>query len=117
MDSFIGWVGGKRYLRKSIIDRFPKEFKKYIEVFGGAGWVLFKKDVKQSELEIFNDIDSSLVNLYRCIKEHPEELQRQLKLIPKAHELFKGFKDDIKVILGGGIADLLIFKGLQHIYI
>ena len=31
----------KKLLRKEIIKRFPKEdFTKYVEVFGGAGWVL-----------------------------------------------------------------------------
>lgn len=38
MDSFIGWVGGKKALRDVIISNFPKEApKRYIEVFGGAG--------------------------------------------------------------------------------
>ena len=42
MNSFIPWIGGKKLLRKEIIKRFPKEdFTKYVEVFGGAGWVLF----------------------------------------------------------------------------
>ena len=40
MNSFIAWIGGKRLLRKAIIERFPEEgFDRYIEVFGGAGWV------------------------------------------------------------------------------
>ncbi len=37
MDSFISWIGGKKLLRKEIISRFPIEFDKYVEVFGGAG--------------------------------------------------------------------------------
>lgn len=43
MDSFISWIGGKKLLRKAITERFPKEteYDRYIEVFGGAGWVLF----------------------------------------------------------------------------
>ena len=68
MNSFIAWIGGKRLLRKAIIERFPEEgFDRYIEVFGGAGWVLFGKEVGK-ELEVFNDADSNLINLYRCIK-------------------------------------------------
>ncbi|MEQ3039970.1 DNA adenine methylase, partial [Thomasclavelia ramosa] len=44
LNSFIPWIGGKKLLRKEIIKRFPKEdFTKYVEVFGGAGWVLFDK--------------------------------------------------------------------------
>ena len=46
MNSFIAWIGGKKLLRKEIVKRFPEEgFTRYVEVFGGAGWVLFEKEV------------------------------------------------------------------------
>ena len=51
------------------------------EVFGGAGWVLFGKEVGK-ELEVFNDADSNLINLYRCIKYHCEELQNGFRIFP-----------------------------------
>ena len=73
MNSYIPWVGGKRILRKRIIEEFPSEFDRYIEVFGGAGWVLFGKD-KHAPFEVFNDIDGDLINLYRCIKYHAPAL-------------------------------------------
>lgn len=41
MNSFIGWVGGKSRLKKYIIPLIPKDVERYIEVFGGAGWVFF----------------------------------------------------------------------------
>ena len=37
MNSFMSWVGGKKSLRDKIIVRFPLEYGRYIEVFGGAG--------------------------------------------------------------------------------
>jgi len=40
MQSFISWIGGKRLLKKKIIEQFPQNFDCYIEVFGVAGWVL-----------------------------------------------------------------------------
>lgn len=43
MNSFIGWVGGKSRLKKYIIPLIPKDVERYIEVFGGAGWVFFAK--------------------------------------------------------------------------
>ncbi|MDC2834305.1 DNA adenine methylase, partial [Thomasclavelia ramosa] len=47
----------KKLLRKEIIKCFPKEdFTKYVEVFGGAGWVLFDKVQSKKQLEVFNDI-------------------------------------------------------------
>lgn len=86
MDSFISWVGGKRLLRKQIISLFPSDIGRYIEVFGGAGWVLFGSD-RHSKLEVYNDIDGNLVNLFRCAKYHAEELQRHI-LPLNARELF-----------------------------
>ncbi len=49
MNSFIAWVGGKRILAKKIISVLP-EHNCYVEVFGGAGWVLFRK--QQSNVEV-----------------------------------------------------------------
>lgn len=95
MESFIGWVGGKKRLRKEIIKRFPKNYKKYVEVCGGAGWVLFAKEHNTKELEVFNDIDSQLINLYRCIQRHPEALIKELKDILSAREIFYDFKEQI----------------------
>ncbi len=40
--SFSGWMGGKSQLAKTIVELMPPHLA-YIEVFGGAGWVLFKK--------------------------------------------------------------------------
>ena len=51
MNSFIGWIGGKKLLRKEIVKRFSEKFNRYIEVFGGAAWALFPKD-KQANMEI-----------------------------------------------------------------
>ena len=68
MNSFIGWIGGKKLLRKEIIARFPEEYGRYVEVFGGAGWVLFGLDPKPGRMEVYNDANSDLVNLFRCVK-------------------------------------------------
>ena len=77
MNSFIPWIGGKKLLRKEILARFPKETpSRYIEVFGGAGWVLFAKEQHSKQLEVFNDLNSDLINLYRCVKYHAQEVQR-----------------------------------------
>lgn len=86
MNSFISWIGGKKLLRKKIIEQFPEEYDRYIEVFGGAGWVLFGKEKKG--MEVYNDINSQLVNLYRCVKYHPKELQKELDGILMSRELF-----------------------------
>ena len=71
----MSWVGGKKALRDQILSRFPLEYKRYIEVFGGGGWVLFHKPPGR-DFEVYNDFNGNLVNLYRCVREHPDELEK-----------------------------------------
>jgi len=89
MNSFITWIGGKKLLRKRILEEFPEEgsFGRYIEVFGGAGWILFSKD-RHASMEVFNDANGNLINLYRIVKYHPEELQRELNWILVSRDQF-----------------------------
>lgn len=97
MDSFISWIGGKKLLRNKILDEFPDKgtFNRYIEVFGGAGWVLFSCD-KHTKMEVYNDVNGDLVNLFRCTKYHPEELQKELKFVLMSREQFFDAKAQIQ---------------------
>ena len=70
-----------------MIEQFPEEYDRYVEVFGGAGWVLFAKEKKG--IEVYNGINSNLVNLYKCVKYHPEALQKELDGILMSRELFQ----------------------------
>ncbi len=91
MNSFISWIGGKNYLKKAINEEMPANFNRYVEVFGGAAWVLFSKD-KQASMEVYNDYNRDLVNLFRCVKYHRPELQRELSFMLNSRELFEDFK-------------------------
>ncbi len=81
MNSIISWVGGKKVLRPLIYQRMPKEFGRYIEVFGGGGWVLFGKP-PDTPMEVYNDFNSDLANLFRCVKERPMALLKELNFFP-----------------------------------
>lgn len=72
----IARLGGKSRLRNKIIPQIPNHTC-YVEPFFGAGWVYFGKE--PSKVEVINDIDQELVNLFRVIKLHPEELDKYLK--------------------------------------
>lgn len=96
MDSFIAWVGGKKLLRKEIVSRFPNEFNKYVEVFGGAGWVLFYKD-KHASQEVYNDINSELVNLFKCVKYHTSAIEEELQFVLNARQTFEEYRKQSKV--------------------
>lgn len=104
MDSFMGRIGGKKRLRDEIISRFPNNIPdRYIEVFGGAGWVLFRKEKYPKQLEVFNDLDDQLINLFRCIKYHDKALQQELEWLPSSRTIFN---DSLKIIDISGLTDI-----------
>lgn len=74
--SFLAWVGGKSKLSRQVVELMPPHHT-YVEVFAGAAWVLFRKS--ESRVEVLNDINGDLINLYRCVKYHLEEFVRQFK--------------------------------------
>ena len=77
-----------------MVQRFPLLYDRYVEVFGGGGWVLFHKP-RRNDFEVYNDFNSLLVNLYRCVREQPEELTAALKYVLNAREDF----DHIRAVL------------------
>lgn len=87
MDSLISWIGGKKQLRSVIAEMIPQDINGYIEPFGGAGWVLFFKD-RWAKLEVYNDIDARLTNLFLVAKFHKEELHKELQLMLDSRILF-----------------------------
>ncbi len=84
----MGWVGGKRLLRKKIAELIPKDIEGYIEPFGGGGWVMFYKE-NWAKLEVYNDLDNRLVNLFNIVKYHSEELSRQMSLMLSSRKQFE----------------------------
>lgn len=97
MNSFISWIGGKKLLRNKILEVFPEQetFNRYIEVFGGAGWVLFSSD-RHAKMEVYNDVNGNLVNLFRCTKYHPEALQKELEFTLMSREQFFNAKEQME---------------------
>ncbi len=87
MNSFMSWVGGKKALREEIVKRFPLYYERYIEVFGGGGWVLFHKPPGR-DFEVYNDFNSLLTNLYRCVRDKPDLLMNALEYVLNSREDF-----------------------------
>lgn len=79
------YPGGKVKISSWVISFFPRH-KIYVEPFGGAAGVLLNK--APSPLEVYNDLNSDLVNFFRVLrdKEKAAELIRRLKLTPYARE-------------------------------
>lgn len=64
------WVGGKRQLLDVILPLIP-EHTTYYEPFVGGGAVLFRTCPDKA---VINDSNEELINIYKVIKECPEEL-------------------------------------------
>lgn len=75
LNPVIKWVGGKRQLLSAIKERMPKEFGTYYEPFFGGGAVYFGITPKKA---VINDFNEQLVNLYKQIKAHCDEIMRLL---------------------------------------
>jgi DNA adenine methylase len=73
--------GGKFRIRESILEHFPKH-KVYVEPFGGAGSILMAKS--PSNVEVYNDTEGNIVNLFRILRdpEQSRRLQENLELTP-----------------------------------
>lgn len=73
----------------------PKH-KIYVEVFGGGAQLLFAKP--PSSVEVYNDLDSGLVNFFRVLRDEKSfaEFQRKVSLLPYSREEFDTFKERYK---------------------
>ncbi|WP_185732764.1 DNA adenine methylase [Clostridium tagluense] len=90
MNSPIKWVGGKRNIKKLLVSLLPNNYQ-YVEVFGGAGWVLLDKE--PSKIEVLNDINSDLINFYKVVKDKSkcDKLIEDLQTTLKSRELFNEY--------------------------
>ena len=86
----VPWIGGKRRLAKHIIPMFP-EHTCYVEPFAGGAALYFLKP--PAKVEILNDINGELVNLYRVVQHHLEEFVRQFKWALVSRQAFLWHKD------------------------
>ena len=73
-------------LAEWLISIFPAH-RVYVEPFGGGASVLLRKP--RSYAEVYNDLDSEVVNVFRVIRDQGEELQRVLALTPFARDEYR----------------------------
>jgi DNA adenine methylase len=68
------YPGSKKSIAHWIIDHFPPDYQNltYLEPFFGSGCVFFSKE--NSQIEIINDYDSEIYNLFLQIRDNAEQL-------------------------------------------
>lgn len=86
----VPWIGGKRRLADLLIPRFPVH-KCYVEVFAGGAALYFLRP--PADVEVINDVNGELVNLYRVVQRHLEEFVRQFKWMLTSRQVFKWLQD------------------------
>lgn len=86
MRAVFRYPGSKWSIADWIIAHFPHDYEKmvYLEPFAGSGAVFFNK--RPGTVETINDLDSDVVNLFRVLRDQPDELKRVLELTPYSRE-------------------------------
>lgn len=86
MKAVFRYPGSKWSIADWIVSYFPTGYENlvYLEPFAGSGAVFFNK--KPGAVETINDIDGNVINLFRVLRECPEELKRVLELTPYSRE-------------------------------
>lgn len=84
----VRWHGGKAYLAKAILNVLAVPHDCYTEAFGGGASVLLRK--APSPVEVLNDFDDDIVNLYRVLRDvrKSARLREALRLTPYARTEF-----------------------------
>jgi len=85
-------MGGKSNSVKKILPLIP-EHKTYVEPFFGAGWIYFAKE--KSKVEVINDINGDLVNLFEVLRTQYDEFIERYNFVIKSRELFLEYRETI----------------------
>jgi DNA adenine methylase len=99
------WYPGGDYFIFDDLNRVfmmaPPEAYTFVEVFGGSCWCSLNVSRSKFRIIVANDIDSTLITLYRLVRDSPEELIRRLSILPLSREI----KEVAKEILADPKAD------------
>lgn len=76
MDAAFAWPGGKKNLKRILLQIIPPH-ELYAEVFAGSAKLLFAKT--PSALEVLNDSNGDLINFFRVAKHRAAELSERLE--------------------------------------
>lgn len=81
------WPGGKRRLAKKLLPLIEnRKHSCYVEPFAGGASMFFLR--QPAEVEVLNDVNGEVINLYRVIKNHLDEFIKQYRYTVASRQLF-----------------------------
>lgn len=91
--TLVPYMGGKQKLVPQLLSLIPPHTS-YVEVFGGGGALLLNKP--PSAIEVYNDIDGELVNLFEVIRDNPDAFLKRADFLLYSRELYEKWTDEIQ---------------------
>lgn len=79
---FLKWVGGKRSILPTLLEKMPKQYTVYREPFLGGGALFFAVQPKAADL---SDVNFHLILGYRAVRDDVDGLLRNLKIHAAKH--------------------------------
>lgn len=79
------WAGGKTQMLGDLLPKVPSSYGKYIEPFFGGGAMFFALHPEQA---VIADSNPELINLYRQVANHVDDVICQLKKYENTQEMF-----------------------------
>lgn len=89
--SLVPYLGGKQKLVPQLVSMMPQHTA-FVEVFGGGASVLLNKP--RSEIEVLNDLDGELVNLFETIRDNPDGFLKRADMLLYSRELFERWQQE-----------------------
>ena len=86
MRNVLKYPGSKWRIADELVKLLP-EHHTYVEPFFGSGAVFFKKE--PSDIEMVNDMDDDVINLFRCIQEDSKNLARLVMTTPYSRKCYE----------------------------
>lgn len=83
MEPLIKWAGGKRQLLPELVPRMPVYYRTYYEPFFGGGALALKL---MPDRLVINDRNAALVNLYTCVRDHPDDLMAEMSSVMDTYQ-------------------------------
>ena len=100
---FFKYIGGKHLMSKVIVKLIPPH-KIYVEPFAGSAKVFFAKE--PSEIEVLNDADKKIANLFYCMAFHFQDFWERVKWLLHSREIFRVLKKKMKESPLSGLGDI-----------